>query len=262
MFQKFIFESDVAWHAAKMASQQKPGAREQAEPAHWVYWIAQRLAAAISIAIFTTNAMAQTGTYSTNLVGYANIRVPAGYSLLANPLSTGVTNGANELGLEIPGCQILNWNGAGFNYASYDPSFGGWIDSSFQSSRPPKLPPGLGFFFFNPGPSTNILFVGQVVPEPGTTNTMSLPAGYSMVGSLVPADVPDITLAPVNLPLIPSMQILTWNGAVYDYSAYEPAFGGWVDANFFPKLAPSYSIGQGFFFYAPDPEVYWLQSLP
>jgi hypothetical protein len=91
---------------------------------------------------------------------------------------------------------------------------------------------------------------------------MSLPAGYSMVGSLVPADVSDITLVPVNLPLIPSMQILTWNGAAYDYSAYEPAFGGWVDANFFPKLAPSYSIGQGFFFYAPDPEVYWLQSLP
>ena len=72
----------------------------------------------------------------------------------------------------------------------------------------------------------------------------------------------DISTAPVSLPLIPSMQILTWNGTGYVYSSYDPGFNGWIDANFASKAAPSYSIGQGFFFFNPAAAAQWKQSLP
>jgi len=215
-----------------------------------------------AIAASAITAMAQSNVYSLNIVGYATVSLPSGYSLLANPLSAGATNGANELGLQIPSEQILTWNGSGFNYVSYDPGFNGWIDANFAPSTPPSLPPGTGFFFFNPGAATNITFVGQVVPGPSSTNTVNLPAGYSLLGSPLPANVADISAAPVSLPLINSLQILTWNGSGYVYSSYDTGFGGWIDANFAPKTAPGYSIGQGFFFFNPGAPSAWKQSLP
>jgi hypothetical protein len=215
-----------------------------------------------AIAASAISAMAQSNVYSLNIVGYATVSLPAGYSLLANPLSAGATNGAGELGLLIPSEQILTWNGSGFNYASYDPAFGGWIDANFAASVPPQLPPGKGFFFFNPAAATNITFVGQVVPGPSSTNSIPLPAGYSLVGSALPANVTNISSAPVSLPLIASMQVLTWSGSAYVYSSYDPAFGGWIDQNFAAKTAPTYSIGQGFFFFNPGTATTWSQSLP
>ncbi|HLH55005.1 MAG TPA: hypothetical protein VKY92_15455 [Verrucomicrobiae bacterium] len=217
-----------------------------------------------AIAASAISAMAQTSVYSLNIVGYATVTVPSGYSILANPLSAGATNGANEIGLQIDGEQILTWNGTKFNFVSYDATLG-WLDSSFAPSAPPSLPPGVGFFFYNPGAgATNITFVGQVVPGPSSTNTLSLASGYSLVGSPLPANVPDITTNPVSLPKLDGMQVLTWDNATskYIFSAYDATLG-WLDAGFNPKSAPSYSIGQGFFFYNPQAtSANWAQSLP
>jgi hypothetical protein len=102
---------------------------------------------ALAAGIATT--VAQSNVYSLNIVGYVNLNVPAGYSMLANPLKAGVTNGANEIMTPIDGEQILTWNGVGFDYVAYDTFFGGWVDSGLNPSQPPSLPPGKGFFFFN-----------------------------------------------------------------------------------------------------------------
>jgi hypothetical protein len=79
--------------------------------------------------------------------------------------------------------------------------FGGWVGAD-GSTAPhlPSLPPGQGFFFFNPVAATNVTFVGQVVPNPGATNQIPLAAGYNLVGSAIPATVTAITNAPVSLP--------------------------------------------------------------
>ena len=104
-----------------------------------------------AIAASAITAMAQSSVYSLNIVGYATVTVPAGYSLLANPLSAGVTNGANEIMAPIDSEQILTWNGTGFNYVSYDSGFGGWIDANFTAKAAPSYSIGQGFFFYNPG---------------------------------------------------------------------------------------------------------------
>jgi hypothetical protein len=138
------------------------------------------------------------------------------------------------------------------------------VDDSLAPANPPSLPPGVGFFFKNPNAATNVTFVGQVVPGPSSTNSTPLLAGYSMIGSALPANVSDISAAPVSLPLIDGMQVLTFNNAtgLYVGASYLPALGGWLDDNLASIPAPGYKIGEGFFFKNPNAAATWKQSLP
>jgi hypothetical protein len=221
-----------------------------------------------AIAASAISAMAQGNVYSLNIVGYATIPVASGYNLLANPLSAGATNGANEIMPILDGEVILTWNSATskFVQTGYDSGFGGWVGADGSTaSVPPSLAPGQGFFFLNPGPATNFTFVGQVVPNPGTTNHLSLPAGYSMIGSAIPATVAAITNAPVSLPVLDGMAILQWDSAAQKYvqTGFDSGFGGWVKADgSTATVAPPYTIGTGFFFLNPAAATTWDQSLP
>jgi len=217
-----------------------------------------------AIAASAITAMAQGNVYSLNIVGYATVTIPSGYSLLANPLSAGATNGANEIMPIIDGEVILTWNGTKYNQVGYDSRFGGWVDANNAPANPPSLPPGQGFFFQNPLGPTNVTFVGQVVPNPGQTNTITLASGYSLVGSAIPANVTAITNSPVNLPVIDGMVILTWDNAHTKYvqTGFDSGFGGWIDANNAAASPPAYAIGQGFFLQNPLAPQTWKQSLP
>jgi len=217
-----------------------------------------------AIAAGAVTAMAQSSVYSLNIVGYATLNIPAGYSLLANPLSAGATNGANEIMPIIDNEIILTWSGTKFTQTGYDSGFGGRVGADgTTASVPPSLPPGQGFFFFSPS-ATNITFVGQVVPNPSSTNTIALKAGYNLVGSAIPATVAQITNAPIKLPVIDNMIILAWDASKQKYAqtGFDSGFGGWVGADgTTPSVAPPYAIGQGFFLFTPS-AASWSQSLP
>lgn len=217
-----------------------------------------------AIAASAVTAMAQSSVYSLNIVGYATVSIPSGYSILANPLSAGATNGANEIMPIIDGELILTWTGSKYSQTGYDSGFGGWVGADGQTaSVPPSLPPGKGFFFFNPAPATNVTFVGQVVPNPGSTNGIALGTGYSLVGSAIPATVAQITNAPVNLPVIDGMLILEYVNGKYVQTGFDSGFGGWVGADGqTASVAPPLAIGQGFFFFNPATPTTWNQSLP
>jgi hypothetical protein len=219
------------------------------------------LAAAAIIAAGVASSQAQSNVYSLNIVGYVNKVLPSGYSLIANPLTVG-TNGAEQVMTPPDGSIYLTWNGAGFDYASYDIGFGGWIDSGFSPTAAPVLPPGQGFFFYNPNTQYTNTFVGTVVPAPGVTNSMALPSGYSLIGSPLPAGSATISGGAVQLPIIDGMIILQWNGVGYTYSSYDIGFGGWIDDGFSPVIEPSYNVADGLFYYNPGLATNWSQSLP
>jgi hypothetical protein len=204
--------------------------------------------------------------YSSNIVGYATVTVAPGYNLLANPLSSGVTNGANEIMPIFDGELILTWTGARFRQVGYDSGFGGWVGADGQTlSHPPTLYPGSGFFFFNPLPTeTNVTFVGEVVPGPGSTNCVAIVPGFSLLASRLPATVNQITNSPVSLPVLDGMIILQWSGSNYSQTGFDSGFGGWVGPDGqTPSAAPPYSIGQGFFLFNPLLTVpTWCQHLP
>jgi hypothetical protein len=221
-----------------------------------------RLLIVLSLAV-TSAVTAQ--VYSSNIVGYATVTVTPGYNLLANPLNAGVTNGANEIMPILDGELILTWNGVRFTQVGYDSGFGGWVGADGQTaSAPPSLPPGQGFFLFNPmSTATNVTFVGEVVPGPGATNCLSLAVGFSLLGSPLPATVNQITNPPVSLPVLDGMLVLAWSGSNYLQTGYDSGFGGWVGADGqTTALAPPYSIGQGFFLFNPSGVSCWLQHLP
>ena len=217
------------------------------------------LAAAAIVAAGLASSQAQSNVYSLNIVGYVNKVIQPGYNLISNPLSSG-TNGIEQV-MNVPDASVvLTWNGSSYNYAALDT--GVWYDAGLAVTAAPVVPPGKGYFFFNPDvvAFTNT-FVGTVVPAPGGTNSLVLNPGYSLVGSVLPVGGSAITAAPVGLPAIDACVILKWNGSSYSYASLDT--GIWYDAALAVTAEPSYSVGEGFFFFNPDiTATSWVQTLP
>jgi len=122
--------------------------------------------------------MAQ-NVYSVNVVGYVNVPLVQGYSLIANPLNAGdnsVSNLFNTLynsgSGPIAGDNLFTWNGSGFIGDFLDQFGGGWSNPGLQ------LPPGVGFLYqhiANPGSATNT-FVGTVFRGRPQTTSRSVTA--------------------------------------------------------------------------------------
>ena len=116
---------------------------------------------------------------SGNIVGYVNLALGPGLSLIANPLF--YTN--NTLAFWLPaapdGAQVYKLTaGGGFEVSTFDGAEGAWTNPNLE------VPIGTGFYFNNP--STEIfrqLFVGEVLQG---VLVNPLPEGISTVGSLVP----------------------------------------------------------------------------
>src|SRR5262245_37322227 len=117
--------------------------------------------------------------YSHNVVGYANLQLPPGLSLIANPLY--YTN--NDVAFWLPnppdGSQVYKYTATGgYEVSTYDGVAQAWSNPVFQ------VPIGDGFFFRN-NANTNLdyRFVGEVLQG---CLTNSLPEGLSTKGALVP----------------------------------------------------------------------------
>jgi len=241
------------------------------------------LICAAAIAASALTAVAQ-NVYSLNIVGYVNVPVPGNYSILVNPLSAGATNGANEIMGMVPGTVFLTYDNGAYTFRGVDSdgvnNF--WIDATggqVPANQPqaPTLPPGRGFWFYNPAPAT-YTFVGQVVPNPGTTNNFTIKSGYSLIGTPMPvsatlgtaetAGVPPVPGA-LNMPVMLGENVIKYSNASgsYDFALIDvvgdPPANKWVGADgSTPVAAPTIKIGEGFFFYNPNPDTAWLQCLP
>lgn len=135
------------------------------------------------------------GFYSVNIVGYVNLRLPPGLSLIAIPLyQTNNTLATLWQGVWSPppdGCQVFKY-GADSTYevSTYDALSGTWSNPGLDITI------GTGFFFNNPSSMTvTQTFVGDVL-QGWLINP--LPAGASTKGSLVPqaGSINDVHLIP------------------------------------------------------------------
>ena len=132
-------------------------------------------AAALCVAGMVTTA-AQ--VYSVNVVGYVNITIPTGFSLLANPLNNTEGNALSNLMPNAPfgGLTVLKLTDSGYQATSF---LGDW-DPDLEFA------PGEGFWVNNEsGEPFTITYVGEVMQ--GTLNN-ELKAGLNLVGSMVPAE--------------------------------------------------------------------------
>jgi hypothetical protein len=209
------------------------------------------LIAAAALAAGVISSQAQ--VYSQNIVGYVNVPLVNGFSLVANPLDDGngnqLTNILTSANLANKS-QVITWNGA-----SYDGAIGkvtgGWGANV-------ALPPGTGFFIKNFSTLTTNTFVGSVLVASGSSVTNVLPSGFSLVGSALPyaGDVTtdtNINLASANL--ANKSQLIDWNtGSQAFDGAVGKVTGGWGGT--FPI-----TVGQGFFLKNFATSTTWVQTL-
>lgn len=139
------------------------------------------LLAAAVLAVGATTSMAQ--VYSANAVGYVNLTLPPGFSLIANPLDN-TNNGLNTL---LPGMpnnsRVYRFdNGANYVVSTYLTAVGRWTSNMVFN-------PGDGFFVFVAGANpVNVTFVGEV-PQGNLVNDLT--AGiFQIKGSQVPQALP------------------------------------------------------------------------
>jgi hypothetical protein len=154
----------------------------------------------------------QAQVYSVNAVGYVNKNVPAGYSMIANPLNT--TN--NTIGALLTGVpnfsNLLKWNGTGFDVATF--VFGAWDTPAVT------LNPGEGAFI-NTETAFTVTFVGEVM-QGNLSNP--IPVGYSIRSSQVPQTGGASALGLTTLQAFDNL--LQWNGTTYVIYTVLPG-GGW-----------------------------------
>ncbi|MDQ6630883.1 MAG: hypothetical protein M3Y82_03895 [Verrucomicrobiota bacterium] len=170
--------------------------------------------------------------FSVNAVGYVNVTLPPGFSMIANPLIAGT----NTLGALIPvapdGAQAYKFTGAGYVVNTFDSLAPGWLPA-------PNTPfnVGEGMFFRN-NQATNLVitFVGEVA-QGSLTNP--LPAGFSIRSSMVPQSGAIDSI--LGLPAQDGDQIYKFTSSGYQVSTYDSLAPGWL------PTAPVIQVGESFF---------------
>lgn len=130
--------------------------------------------------------MAQsTNVYSLNVVGYINVVLPPGYSIVSCPLiaspNNTLSNLFNNSSLTYSGWKFYFFTGGqGYTQIDSGTAKGGYADLGTNT-----INPGQAIFVQNPGTKTvTNTFVGTV-PSGSLTNTLAV--GYNLVGSILPS---------------------------------------------------------------------------
>lgn len=136
-------------------------------------------AAALAAGLLTSNAQ----VYSQNIVGYANISLTNGFTMVANQLDADGTGTNNTIftvmGTNLPvNTTVEVWNGASFGSTKWTGSK--WTTSSALFTN--AMQPGVGFFVSSPV-ATNIIEVGTVLQG---TNNLTVVPGFQVVSSTFP----------------------------------------------------------------------------
>jgi hypothetical protein len=177
--------------------------------------------------------------YSINAVGYVNLTIPAGFSMVANPLNT-TNNTVAALFPTVPEfTTVYKYTTAGFVSADY--AFGEWG----ASAQVITVNPGEGVFVFvdstqAPAGFTNT-FVGEVMQ---TVNAVPLqttiPVGFSIRSSMVPqAGTADELGLTASLSPEAFVDVYKYNPTTGGYLGFNWAFGAW-------GTTPSFNVGEAF----------------
>jgi hypothetical protein len=206
------------------------------------------LSAAV-VAAGVASSMAQSNVYSLNIVGYVNVSVPAGFSILANPLDDGL-NDSNVISSVLSSTNtpdntiVYSFTpSAGYSVEQYTAGFG-WFPATNE------LSPGRGFFIDTPS-ATTITFVGQI--SAGTYTNVEAPNSFNLLGSIVPEALPlgnpGITNT-LQLQAGDNDIVYRFNAVTgYDVIQYTAGFG-WFDSGVSgggSTNGPAINVGEGFF---------------
>lgn len=211
--------------------------------------------------------------YSANAVGYVNLSLPAGFSLIANPLN-GTNNSLNTI---LP----LADNADGTTIYRFKPSIQRYAESltwvagfGWVSADPDPallvLPPGEGIFIKPSGPTPlTVTFVGEV-PQGALSNPVLGGNKYAIASSQVPQALPIGDSTPANaattlqFPAAEGDTIYVFNSTTQRYKesyTYVAGFG-WISANVDDPgpLGPTIPVATSFFLFRAGGSVNWTRN--
>ena len=190
------------------------------------------LVAGLLMAASAAPSFAQT-VYSVNAVGFVNVTIPPGFSIVCNPLE-GAANTAPALFPSVPlGTTLYKFSGGAFLLNTF--GFSGW------GSTTETYVPGEGFFIKNPTATPYInTFVGNV--KQGTLTT-PVSSGFTLVGSQVPQS--GLVVTDLQAPVAQFETIYKYDGT--QYLPYVLGFSGWNPSE------PTVNVGEGFFLKKNNP---------
>lgn len=178
--------------------------------------------------------------YSVNAVGFVNVDVPVGFSMISNPLISS-DNTLNSLITGVPvGTTIYKFNPVAGAYtisATYAGSGAKWQPNGNSVT----LVPGEGAFI-QAGSAFTITFTGEVAQ--GAASNSSLVAGFQIVSSTVPAAA---NLSAMGIPAQPGDTVYTFNTAANQYASSTFTGSSWLPQN------PTIAVGQAFFLQKSNP---------
>lgn len=181
--------------------------------------------------MFVAGLTAMAQVYSVNVVGYVNLTLQPGFTMIANPLDAGAGNNTvGKLLTTVPeGTILYKWTGTTYAINSF--SFGAW-DVPDQS-----LAPGEGAFIRIPGTTAaTVTFVGEVMQGTPITPAVAIPQGFSMLGCQVPMEA---SLQVQEFPAVEGDIVYKWNPSAKTYSIHSFSLGEW-------DVAPVIAVGEGF----------------
>jgi hypothetical protein len=229
------------------------------------------------VAAGVASSMAQSNVYSLNVVGYVNINLQPGYSLITLPLqSADPTSSINSVLTNstpvIPGgAFVYQWDPVHSDLAPavYAGGDGNWYDQTYNYLQTNSLPPGESFYIYMPtianGGVANctVTVVGTVLQG---TNSYTENTGYGFYGNFEPIQGDILT----NLfPVTESGSFCyTWN---YSTQSFNPAVYAVTAADNGTPLPQFYdqtyntneyvipAVGQGFVYFNAGAAAPWTQ---
>jgi hypothetical protein len=197
--------------------------------------------------------------YSVNVVGYVNKSFTGGvYAMFNNPL-----NSTNTLESLFPGLTdaddgsvIYAWNSSKQSYDHYEyiSVAGGWLNDQGQDANSAAFAPGKGAWVSWANTKT-VTYVGDVLTG---SLTVSIPVGWSQIGSQVPLSG---SLSSQGLTPGFGDYIYKWAGSYWNSWTY---LGSWVaDPNNDAANAtdePLVDLGEGFWYNNNNSEITWTRT--
>ena len=177
-------------------------------------------------------ASSQAQVFSVNAVGYINLDIPVGFSMIANQLDNNGKNTVADLMPTAPNSTVVyKFNGTGYDQSSYDDLFGEWSNPALA------LAPGEGAFI-----RAQTAFKLTLVGEVKTGDLVNpLPAGFSIRSSIVPQAgklVADLKFTPVNGDVVYQFKA---DGSGYNQSSWDDLFQEWSNGE------PTLRVGESFY---------------
>ena len=185
------------------------------------------IGAALGLAVATASADA---VYSSNVVGYVNVDITAGWNLIANPLDSGNNVLSNVIPDAPYNTSVYKMVNGEYKITIFDEDEEAWYPEDFT------LNPGEGVFINAPEAFT-ITFVGEVKAG---FHSVPLPAGWSIVSSPTPVagDLNEIGLTSA-VDFNDAVYQFTPNG--YNISIYDEDEEDWYGA------VENIAVGEAFF---------------